>query len=96
MKCVRVQIDRLVLKGFRYEDRRAVAAGLQRELSRMLADAAVVRRLAVIGDVSSMRLQTEPMRSDAPPHQVGASAARAIRRSVSIGRAEPKPGDSHE
>jgi hypothetical protein len=96
MNRIIVKIDRLVLKGFLYEDRLAVAAGLERELSRMSADDAVVRRLAAIGDVASMRLQTAPMRSDAPPHQVGASAARAIRRSVTIGRAGPRPGDSHE
>jgi hypothetical protein len=95
MSRVIVNIDRLVLKGFRYEDRRAVATGLERELSRLLADDAWVERLAASGDVANVRLQTGLIRSDAPPHQVGASAARAIRRSVS-GRAGATPGDSDE
>jgi hypothetical protein len=38
MKRVVVHVDRLLLKGFRHEDRHTIAVGLQRELGRVFAD----------------------------------------------------------
>jgi hypothetical protein len=74
-----VHIDRLVLKGFEAADRKALAEGLQAELSRVLADAAAradwarPHRTPVL-KLGRMLLETGP----AGARKFGGGLARAI------------------
>ncbi len=45
MRRIVVNIDSLVLKGFRYEDRHAIAQGLQQQLATLFAGPGMVERL---------------------------------------------------
>jgi hypothetical protein len=82
MKRVIVHIDRLVLKGFRQEDRQAIAEGLRRELTRLLAYPTTTNRLGSLGNVARLQAgQIHPAR-DAKPQQVGVLAGRAIDRGL--------------
>jgi len=82
MKRVVVHIDRLVLKGFRQEDRHAIAAGLQAELMRLFADPATATGLANIGDTARLPVGTVHMPHDVTPQSVGTQTARGIARSI--------------
>jgi len=55
MKRVILHIDRLVLKGFRHEDRHAIAEGLQQTLAREFDTPQAVQQLADMGDASRLR-----------------------------------------
>lgn len=78
MRRVIVSIDSLVLKGFRYEDRRAIAAALQDELARSFATSEAMRRLTELGHMPRMRIGNVNVGSNAQPQQVGSETARAI------------------
>ncbi|MBP1150560.1 MULTISPECIES: hypothetical protein [unclassified Methylocaldum] len=82
MKRVVVHIDRLVLKGFRHEDRHAVAAGLHAELTRLLADPVTVERLANIGNATRVPVGNVPLEHGAKPQSIGTQTAQAIARSI--------------
>ena len=77
MKRVVVHIENLVLKGFRYEERHAIAAALQEELTRMLATPDATQRITEFGNVPRMRIGNVNIGSNAP-QQVGAETARAV------------------
>lgn len=77
-----VHIDRLTLAGFAREERHAVAAGLQRELIRVLADPAAVARVRSTGHMAALRVNVEPSSLASSPEAVGASVARAITNEV--------------
>lgn len=78
MRCVIVQIDSLVLRGFRYEDRHAVAEGLQRELARMLSAAEIVDQLSGACNVGRLNVEPVHVAAHARPQQIGAAAAKRI------------------
>jgi len=78
MKHIHLHIDRLVLRGFRPEDRHGVADGLQDELQRMLADPRVARQLAQTNDVSRLKIGAVTVGHGAKPRQVGARVGRSI------------------
>jgi hypothetical protein len=78
MTRVVVHIDRLVLTGFRREDRHAIAAGLQEELGRAFADPAAVSRLASLRDVPRLHVSSVPIDHGTKPQHVGESVARGI------------------
>lgn len=78
MKRVVIHIDRLVLNGFRFEDRHAIAAGLQQELSRLLADPQAVQGLTGLGDISRLRVGHLPIAQGSKPQRVGAQVAQGI------------------
>ena len=82
MKRVIVHIDRLVLKGFRHEDRHAIAAGLQQELGRVFADREVVSLLSTRGDVPRLQVSGVPVEHGAMPQLVGESVAQGIRKEL--------------
>ncbi|TBW39881.1 hypothetical protein E0E54_01575 [Azotobacter chroococcum] len=82
MKHVVVHIDRLVLKGFRPEDRHAIAAGLQQELARVFADGEAVSLLQARGDMSRLRVSGVPVEPAAKPQRVGQSAAQGIGKEI--------------
>jgi hypothetical protein len=78
MKPVLVDIENLVLKGFRYEDRNAIAAALQDELARLLAAPESAARLANLGHVPHLSVGDVRLDANAKPHQVGAETGRVI------------------
>ena len=80
MKRVVIHIDRLVLKGFRHEDQHAIAAGLQQELSQLLADPQAVQGLTDLGNVSRLRVAGVRIAQGSKPQRVGAQVAQNIGR----------------
>jgi hypothetical protein len=78
MKPVLVDIENLVLKGFRYEDRHAIAAALQDELARLLAAPETAARLTQLGQLPQLSVGDVRIDASAKPHQVGAETGRAI------------------
>ncbi|TBW12973.1 hypothetical protein E0E50_01510 [Azotobacter chroococcum subsp. isscasi] len=82
MKHVVVHIDHLVLKGFRPEDRHAIAAGLQQELVRVFADGEAVSLLQARGDMPRLRVSGVPVEPAAKPQRVGQSAAQGIGKEI--------------
>ena len=82
MKRVVVHIDRLVLKGFRPEDRHAIAAGLQQELGRVFADREAVSLLSAIGDVPRLLVGGVPIGQGSMPQRVGENVAQGIGREI--------------
>jgi hypothetical protein len=82
MKRVVVHIDRLVLKGFRPEDRHAIAAGLQQELGRVFADREAVSLLSAMGDVQRLQVGGVPVEHGSKPQRVGESVAQGIGKEI--------------
>ncbi|MBK5106349.1 MAG: hypothetical protein JJE42_19065 [Burkholderiales bacterium] len=78
MKRVVVHIDRLVLKGFRHEDRHAIAAGLQHELSRVFADRQTLSNFRALGDVPRVQVGSVQFEQGAKPRRVGENVAQGI------------------
>lgn len=78
MTRVVVHIDELVLKGFRPEDRHAVAGALRTELARRLTDARAVQSLLSRGDVARLNVGTFRVSADARPSATGTMAAQSI------------------
>ena len=77
-----VHIDRLVLKGFRPEDRHAIAAGLQQELGRVFADREAVSLLSGMGDVARLQVPGVTVGQGSSPQRVGENVARNIGRGI--------------
>ena len=82
MKRVIVHIDSLVLKGFRHEDRHAIADGLNAELGRLLAEPDAARQLGAQDGVSRLRIGAVHIAHGAQPAAVGVQAARGIARGI--------------
>lgn len=82
MKRVVVHIDRLVLKGFRPEDRHTIAAGLQQELGHVFADREAVSLLRAMGDVPRLQVGGVPMEQGSMPQRVGESVAQGIGKEI--------------
>ena len=82
MKRVVVHIDRLVLKGFRPEDRHAIATGLQQELGRVFADREAVSLLSAMGDVQRLQVGGVPIEHGSRPQRVGESVAQGIGKEI--------------
>ena len=82
MKRVVVHIDRLVLKGFRPEDRHAIAEGLQQELGRVFADRDAVTHLGALGDVSRLQVGGVPVGQGWTPRRLGESVAQCIGKEI--------------
>jgi hypothetical protein len=83
MKRIILHIDRLVLNGFPADDRDAIAAGLQTELGRLLAEPAMAERLGTLGNVARVRTDPARVAPSAPPEISGTAVARAIVNGVS-------------
>lgn len=75
---VHLHIDRLVLHGFRHEDRHGIAEGIQQELSRMLAEPEAAQKLAAHGDASRLRIGNVQIGRDARPRHVGSQVGQGI------------------
>jgi hypothetical protein len=78
MRRVVVHIDRLLLKGFRHEDRYTIAAALQDELTRVLVAPEAAQQVASLGSVPRLKLGSVNIGADTKPHQVGAVTGRAV------------------
>ena len=82
MKRVVVHIDRLVLKGFRHEERHAIAAGLRQELGRVFADREAVSLLSAMEDVSRLQVSSVPIEQGSRPQRVGENVAQGIGKEI--------------
>ena len=82
MKQVVVHIDRLVLKGFRPEDRHAIAVGLQQELGRVFADREAVSLLTAARDVPRLQVAGVPIGHGSQSQRVGESVGRGIGKEI--------------
>ena len=78
MKRIVLHIDRLVLKGYRHEDRHGIAEGLQHELARLFADPQAAQQLTASGDVSRLRVGSVRIGQDANPQRIGLQVAQGI------------------
>ena len=82
MKRVVVHIDRLVLKGFRHEDRHAIAWGLQDELGRVFGDRETVSHLSAMEGVPQLRVGGVQIEHGSKPQRVGENVARGIGKEI--------------
>lgn len=82
MKRVVVHIDRLVLKGFRREDRHAIAVGLQQELEQVFADREAVSHLRAMGDVSRLQVGGVQIEPGSKPQPIGKNVAQGIGKEI--------------
>ena len=78
MRRVVINIASLVLKGFRYEDRHAIAAAVQEELSRVLDTPGAAQQLTALESTSQLRIGNVNVGANAKPQQVGAATGRAV------------------
>lgn len=78
MRRILVNIDSLVLKGFRHEDRHAIAAAARAEITRALAAPEAAARLAQLGSIPNLRIGAVNIAADTKPQQVGAATGRAV------------------
>ena len=76
-----VNIERLVLKGFRYEDRHAIAAAVQAELMRVLSAPETAQRLTELGYVPRMSIGNVNVGI-----QCAAASRSALRPAAAIGK----------
>jgi hypothetical protein len=82
MRRVIVNIDSLVLRGFRHEDRHAIAAAVQEELTRTLMAPGAAQQIATLGSVSNLKLGNVNIEANAKPRQVGAETGRAVAKGL--------------
>jgi hypothetical protein len=82
MKRIHVVIDSLVLKGFRFEDRHAIASGISHELARQFTDPRWAHRVTTMSDVRHLRTGGIAIDLGATPHRIGAVAARQIGKGI--------------
>ncbi len=77
-----LNIDGLVLKGVRYEDRHAVAQGLQEQLTQLFSEPSRVQQLSELGSIHQLRVGSVQVASDAKPQHVGVAAADGIAKGL--------------
>ena len=77
MRRVVVHIDRLVLNGYRPEDRHAIAAAVQAELADLVSTDAGLARLTELARVPPVSV-TAPIEHAARPAAVGRAVARSV------------------
>ncbi len=78
MKRVKLHIESLALKGFRHEDRHEIAAGLEAELGRLLADPAALHSLTALGDVPRYPVGRLTIAPGSKPREIGTVTAQGI------------------
>lgn len=78
MSRVIVNIDRLVLRGFRNEDRHAIADGLRTELGQYLSQPDAARFLSSRGDLSHVTPGAFRIGARTTPVRIGAQAGRVV------------------
>jgi hypothetical protein len=78
MKKVIVHIDRLVLTGLHDSDRKAIARGLQQQLSQALSVNGMADALDKTGHIPRLQLEPVQLPAEAGSQQMGRSLANAI------------------
>ncbi len=78
MRRVIVHIDRLVLSGFRAEDRHAIAAGLQQQLGHVFVDREALALLTAGGDVRQIKVGGILFEHGSKPQHIGQRVAHSI------------------
>jgi hypothetical protein len=78
-----VHVGQLVLRGFEQGDRHRIAADLQGELGRLLADPEAARRLASLSHVPGIRVGRDNAAAGGKAERPGISAAMAVARGLS-------------
>ena len=78
MRRVVVNIDRLVLKGIRFEDRHAVAQELQEQLTRLLAAPGMAERMRRTGSAPRLRLDKIQATGNMQGQGIGRATGRAM------------------
>jgi hypothetical protein len=73
-----VHIDSLVLNGVPYEDRHAVAQGLQEQLTQLFSQPGVAHRLGETGSIPRLRVGQVHTAAETRPQQVGVAVANGI------------------
>jgi hypothetical protein len=84
MRRVVVRIDSLVLKGFRQEERHAIARGLSAELTRILSVPGAGERLRNGGAVAHVRAGSFNVSANARHEHIGAAAAGRIGKRLGL------------
>ena len=82
MKRVVVHVERLVLMGFRHEQRHGIASGLQQELARAFGDGAFVRPSSLVTDASAVSAGAVRVGQDSLAQQIGADVARELYKAI--------------
>ena len=90
-----MNIERLVLKGVRFEDRHAVAHGLQERLSLLLAEPGMAERIGATGSTSRLRLGQVRVTGDMRGPQIGQVTGRVIADHWSQDSREKRPETSN-
>lgn len=75
---IRLHIDRLVLKGFRHEDRHAIAQGVQEQLAHLLSEPGMAQRFSSTGSIPHLRVGPVTIPAESKPQQIGVAAADGI------------------
>jgi hypothetical protein len=83
MRRVIVHIDRLVLTGFRPEDRDAIAAGIEQELGRVCSNREAVSVLRHLGDILRLPVSGVQLEPGSNPQRVGERVAQGIGKEIS-------------
>jgi hypothetical protein len=85
-----LHVERLVLNGFAAGDQAAVAAGLQHELQRLLAERAATVPWTTGVDLPRLRVGTVQVRAGMSAGDIGTQAARGIGRGLArAARSDP-------
>jgi hypothetical protein len=77
-----VHIDRLVLRGFRREDRHGIAEGLRQELERLFSDPRFSVRWSTTTHVTLLSANNVRIDHGARPRQLGIETARGIAKEM--------------
>jgi hypothetical protein len=79
MKRVVIHVDRLVLQGFRPEDKQAIGLGLQQELQRTFSQrGAIPNRIGKVVDAPQLTADRVRIQAGSIPRRIGQRVARAI------------------
>jgi hypothetical protein len=81
---VHLHVDELVLRGVAFEDRRRVAAAIERELARRLSIPGAIERLTSIGHVDRVAGARVTVASEKPA-EIGRAAGRGIADALAPG-----------
>lgn len=82
MKRVVLHVDRLVLRGFRTEDRHAIGVGVHGALARLLATPGVADRLARLESAARLKGGRLQVANGTGSHELGTRAGERIVRSL--------------
>lgn len=71
------------MKGMRYEDRYAVAQGLQEQLTKLFEEPTMAQQFSETGSISRLRVRPVSIVPEAKPGQIGIAVADGIGKELS-------------